>query len=63
MKIWSADLYFIQQRRREPMLNWLKRICVLYMKGARENDFPISEYGLLANRKSKHKCDNDLTNE
>ena len=36
-------------------MKWLKRLWQLYMKGARENDFPISEYGLFGEKKKTNK--------
>ena len=33
------------------MMKWLIRIYRLYMKGARENHFPISKYGFLPSPK------------
>lgn len=32
----------------------IKKYYKLYMKGARENHFPISEYGFLGEKYNKH---------
>jgi len=37
-------------------MKWLIRLYKLYMKGAKENDFPFSKYGMFGeglNRKEK----------
>jgi len=33
------------------MINWIKEVYCLYMKGAEENTFSFEEYGFLGERK------------